>query len=248
MATIITSRFHEKEMELFSYQASIVRTERNFEDHWWVSYNTCYRREARMNKDFNWSVTKLCLYKETFTAQARSLPRCFHCLQEDHVCNQTSAATVSMMGDAFIATTCRYSHKYLECWRPHENQESSNSPCIVHIHMTCSLVCDHAWTLPSSNGQSSLQQLTNTCTLLTVLSSHHNECLWQCGITHTHTHTHTHTEGNVFCETQVTVVTVLHYNNTLTSTVDGMTTNSWDTSNTHNISQWQVCSMLVKNL
>ena len=55
--------------------------------------------------------------------------------------------------------------------------------------------------------------------------------------THTHTYTHTHTEDNVFCGTLVTVVPTLHCNNTITSSVDGVTTNSWDTSNTHHISQ-----------
>ena len=36
--------------------------------------------------------------------------------------------------------------------------------------------------------------------------------------------------------------------NTITSSVDGVTINSWNTSNTHMISQWQVCSMLTRTL
>ena len=84
MAAILATRFPEKAPELFAYQASIVRAERNFEGRRWVTYDRCYRREALATKDLNWSAPNLRLYNEAFTGHARAIPRCSYCLQEDH--------------------------------------------------------------------------------------------------------------------------------------------------------------------
>ena len=53
MAALIASRFPEKAPELFAYQASIVRAERNFDGRRWVAYDRCYRREALAQKNLN---------------------------------------------------------------------------------------------------------------------------------------------------------------------------------------------------
>ena len=73
-----------KAPELFAYQASIVRAERNFEGQRWVTYDKCYRWEALASKSLDWSVPNLRLYNEAFTGHARTIPRCSFCLQEDH--------------------------------------------------------------------------------------------------------------------------------------------------------------------
>ena len=84
MAALLTSRFPEKAPELFAYQASIMRAERNFDGRRWVAYDRCFRREALAQKNLDWSVPNARLYNEAFTGHARSLPRCSFCLQEDH--------------------------------------------------------------------------------------------------------------------------------------------------------------------
>ena len=84
MAALLATRFPEKAPELFAYQASILRAERNFDDRRWVAHDRCYRREALAQKDLNWSVPNARLYNEAFTGRARAIPRCSYCLQEDH--------------------------------------------------------------------------------------------------------------------------------------------------------------------
>ena len=85
MAALIASHFPDKAPELFAYQASIVRAERNFDDRCWVAYDRCYRREALAQRNLNWSVPNASLYNEAFRGRARVVPRCTFCLQEDHV-------------------------------------------------------------------------------------------------------------------------------------------------------------------
>ena len=85
MAAILSTRFPERAPELFAYQASVLRAERNYDDKRWVAYDRRYRREALAQKDLNWSVTNTRLYNEAFTGRARAIPRCSYCLQEDHV-------------------------------------------------------------------------------------------------------------------------------------------------------------------
>lgn len=84
MAALLSARFPEKAPELFAYQSSIVRAERNYDDRRWVAYDRRYRREALAQKDLNWSVPNARLYNEAFTGRARAIPRCTYCLQEDH--------------------------------------------------------------------------------------------------------------------------------------------------------------------
>ena len=85
MAALLVSRFPEKAPELFAYQASIIRAERNFEGRRWVTYNRCFRREALAQKSLDWYIPNARLYNEAFTWRAKAVPRCTFCLQEDHV-------------------------------------------------------------------------------------------------------------------------------------------------------------------
>ena len=84
MAATLAARFPEKASELFAYQATIIRAERNYDAGRWVTYDRQFRREALARKDLNWSVTDPRLYNEAFTGRARSIPRCTYCLQDDH--------------------------------------------------------------------------------------------------------------------------------------------------------------------
>lgn len=84
MAATLVTRFPEKAPELFAYQATIVRAERNYDPGRWVSYDRQFRREALARKDLNWSVPDPRLYNEAFTGRARAIPRCNFCLQDDH--------------------------------------------------------------------------------------------------------------------------------------------------------------------
>ncbi len=55
MAATLSARFPSKATELFAYQATIIRAERNYEAGRWVSYDRQFRREALARKDLNWS-------------------------------------------------------------------------------------------------------------------------------------------------------------------------------------------------
>ena len=50
MAAVIATRFPHKAPELFAYQATIVRAERNYEAGRWVAYDRQFRREATVQK------------------------------------------------------------------------------------------------------------------------------------------------------------------------------------------------------
>ena len=85
MAAIIATRFPHKAPELFAYQATIVRAERNYEGKRWVAYD---RQEALARRDLDWSVTDSRLYNEAFTGRARAIARCAVCLQDDDAASQ----------------------------------------------------------------------------------------------------------------------------------------------------------------
>ena len=84
MAAILSSRFPEKAPELWAYQASIIRAERNYVGRQWAAYDRQFRRQALARKDLNWSVPDPRLYNEAFTGRARYIQRCGYCLQEGH--------------------------------------------------------------------------------------------------------------------------------------------------------------------
>ena len=84
LAAVLVTRFPEKAPELWSYQTSIVKAAHTYEGSNWVSYDRQYRRNMLAKKDLNWSVPNNRLFSEAFTGRARSIPRCSHCLSEDH--------------------------------------------------------------------------------------------------------------------------------------------------------------------
>ena len=137
MAALLVSRFPQKAPELFAYQASILRTERNFVDCRWVACDRCYRREALAQKNLDWSVPNARLYNEAFTGHARIIPRFSFYLQEDHlahVCphNPAQSNLGQQTGQSLeccrrfnsgkckqSAFSCRYSHFCVDCGGPH---------------------------------------------------------------------------------------------------------------------------------
>ncbi len=80
MAAVISMRYPHKAAELFAYQATILRAERNYEAGHWVMYDRQFRREALARRDLNWSRTDPCLYNEAFTGLSLGA----FCLQDDH--------------------------------------------------------------------------------------------------------------------------------------------------------------------
>ena len=59
----------DKAPELWAYQATIIRAEKNDEGKQWVTYNRQFRRQALAKEDLNWSVTNPRLYNKAFTAR-----------------------------------------------------------------------------------------------------------------------------------------------------------------------------------
>ena len=85
MAAVLVSRFPEKAPELWAYQSTILRAAHDFEGANWVAYDRQFRREMLAGKCLDWSIPNTRLYNEAFTGRARSIPRCPHCLADDHV-------------------------------------------------------------------------------------------------------------------------------------------------------------------
>ena len=84
MAALLTVRFPEKAPELWAYQTTIMNAAYNYEGSNWVAYDRQFRRDRLARRDLNWSVPNSRLYSEAFTGRARVIPRCPHCLSEDH--------------------------------------------------------------------------------------------------------------------------------------------------------------------
>ena len=60
------------------------RIAHNYEGSNWVAYDHQFRREMLARKDLNWSFPNARLYNEAFTGRAKSIPRCPHCLGDNH--------------------------------------------------------------------------------------------------------------------------------------------------------------------
>ena len=76
MVVAIATRFLEKAPDLFAYQATIIRNDRNYEVGRWVAYDRLFRRGALARTDLNWSIPDQSLYNMAFTGRAKLLPRC----------------------------------------------------------------------------------------------------------------------------------------------------------------------------
>lgn len=79
MAAILTSHF------LWAYQSTIAKAANSHEEGSWVAYNRKFRRDMLSQRDLNWSVPNSRLHNEAFTGQVKAIPRCPHCLEEDHI-------------------------------------------------------------------------------------------------------------------------------------------------------------------
>ena len=84
MAALLVTRFPAKGPELWAYQTTIMRAAHNYEGANWVAYDRQFRRDMLARKDLNWSTPSPRLYSEAFTGRAKMIPRCQHCLCEDH--------------------------------------------------------------------------------------------------------------------------------------------------------------------
>ena len=84
MTAMLVTRFPEKGPELWAYQSTILNAAHSYEGATWVAYDRQFQCEMLAHKDLNWSVPNSRLYNEASTGQAQSMPRCQHCLSEDH--------------------------------------------------------------------------------------------------------------------------------------------------------------------
>ena len=57
MAAVLCTCFPDKALELWAYQAMIVRAECNYNEKHWVTYDRQFSCEALARKDLNWSIT-----------------------------------------------------------------------------------------------------------------------------------------------------------------------------------------------
>ena len=85
MASVLISKFSDKAQELWAYQRTIIVAQRDFEGDAWVTYDTCYRRQAANRKSLDWSRLDFRLYNQAFAGRARTKNRCKLCLSEFHI-------------------------------------------------------------------------------------------------------------------------------------------------------------------
>ena len=96
LATVLSTQYPDKSVEFWVYQSTILRAHRDFEGEAWVTYDTCYRRQAANTKSLNWSQIDFTLYNQTFAGKARMKLRCALCLSEHHITGNCDFATDNM--------------------------------------------------------------------------------------------------------------------------------------------------------
>ena len=84
LVAILASKYPQHIPDFMAYQKAIVRASRNFEGSSWVVYDRCYRHQAAATKNLVWSIPDSALYNKAFTGRAKAIPRCQHCLSENH--------------------------------------------------------------------------------------------------------------------------------------------------------------------
>ena len=84
MAAVLAEKHPGKAPQLFAYLRRIVHAARNFRGTAWVAYDRLYRRQALAHRSLDWAQEDSCLYNEAFVGQAKSVPRCRHCLSDTH--------------------------------------------------------------------------------------------------------------------------------------------------------------------
>ena len=84
MVLVLLTRFPGKASEFVVYQRTIIAASRDYEDEAWVTYDTCFRRQAAGRKNLNWSQVDFTLYNQSFAGRAKVKLRCKYCLSEFH--------------------------------------------------------------------------------------------------------------------------------------------------------------------
>ncbi len=100
LVSVLASKHPERVPDFMAYQKSIVKASRNFEGTAWVVYDRCYRRQAAATKSLAWGTPDSALYNEAFTGRARAIPRCNHCLSENHGVTQCPDIPLEPSGGA----------------------------------------------------------------------------------------------------------------------------------------------------
>ena len=81
---LVTCREHAWHFFQGAYQRTILCAHCDFEGTAWVTYDTCYRRQAAAKKSLDWSQVDFNLYNQTFAGRAKVKSRCKYCLSEYH--------------------------------------------------------------------------------------------------------------------------------------------------------------------
>lgn len=84
MVQVLLTRFPEKTNEFILYQRTIIIAVRDYDEEAWVSYDSCFRRQAAAHKALNWSQIDFTLYNQAFASWAKVKNQCRHCLSEFH--------------------------------------------------------------------------------------------------------------------------------------------------------------------
>lgn len=84
MVAVLSAKYPDKTPQLMGYLKSIVKAHRTFKGEGWVTYDSCYRRNAALTKSLDWGQVDFHLYNETFAGRARPIRRCTHCNSEHH--------------------------------------------------------------------------------------------------------------------------------------------------------------------
>lgn len=84
LATVLMTRYNDKASELWAYQRTIITAQRDFDGEAWVTYDSCYRRQAAAKKSLDWSRLDFGLYNQAFAGKAKTKIRCKTCLSEFH--------------------------------------------------------------------------------------------------------------------------------------------------------------------
>lgn len=88
LVEILCTGYPDKTPGFMAYQRTIVRAQRSFLGEGWVTYDTCYRRQAAVTRALDWGQVDFTLYNETFTGRAKAISRCKFCSSEHHSSNE----------------------------------------------------------------------------------------------------------------------------------------------------------------
>lgn len=84
MVAVLSTKYPDKIPQLMAYQRTIVRASKCYIKKRWITYDTCYCRNAAVTKSLDWGQVDFSLYNKTFTGRAIQIDRCKHCFSEHH--------------------------------------------------------------------------------------------------------------------------------------------------------------------